>query len=106
MSLRREKVSELIKEMAAEFFARESDRTSIITITRTDISSDFQNATIYFTVFPEESEKAALFFAKRKRSEFKKYARKKIKMKRIPMFDFEIDMGEKNRQQIEKLSNK
>ena len=104
MSLRRDKVIELIKGLAAEFLSRESDRTSIITVTRADISSDFKNATIYFTVYPEKSEEAALFFAKRKRSEFKKYAREKINMKRIPFFDFEIDMGEKNRQQIDKLS--
>lgn len=81
----------LIKELAAEFFARESDKTSIITIIRADISNDFKNVTLYFTVYPEKSEKAALDFAKRKRGEFKKYVREKIKMKRIPFFDFEID---------------
>ena len=37
----------------------------------------------------------AVPFAKRKRTEFKKYARKKIRMKRIPSFDFDIDT-EKN----------
>lgn len=91
MSLRTEKVCKLIKGLAAEFLSRESDRTSVITVTRADVSSDFQNATIYFTVYPKESEKAALQFAKRRRSEFKKYAKEKIKMKRIPFFDFEID---------------
>ena len=106
MSLRRDKVIGLVKELAAEFFARESDRTSIITVTRADISSDFKNATLYFTVYPEKSEKAALDFAKRKRSEFKKYAREKINMKRIPFFDFEIDTGEKNRQHLDDLSKK
>lgn len=91
MSLRAEKICGLIKEAAAEFLSRESDSTSIITVTRADVSSDFKNATIYFTVYPKESENAALLFAKRKRREFKKYAREKIRMKRIPFFDFEID---------------
>jgi ribosome-binding factor A len=94
MSLRAEKISGLIVKLAAEFFARESDRTSIITVTRADVSDDFKNATLYFTVYPEKSEQAALDFAKRRRSEFKKYAREKINMKRIPFFDFEIDMGQ------------
>ena len=104
MSLRTEKVCELIKGLAAEFLARESDRTSIITVTRADVSNDLKNATVYFTVYPEKSEEAALLFAKRRRSEFKKYARDKMNMKPIPFFNFEIDEGEKNRQRIDELS--
>lgn len=91
MSLRRDKINGLVRELAAEFLSRESDNTSLITVTRSDISSDFKNATIYFTVYPQESGEAALLFAKRKRGAFKKYAREKINMKRIPFFDFEID---------------
>ena len=106
MSIRTEKILELVKKLAAEFFSREADKTSIITVTNANISDDLKNATIFFSVFPEDSEKAALNFAKRKRGEFKKYVRSKLRMKRIPFFDFEIDMGEKNRQKIEELSNK
>lgn len=91
MSFRKDKATRMIKKLAAEFFRTVSDRTSIITVTRADISSNFKEAKIYFTVYPQKSEKAALDFAKRKRSEFKKYAMEKIKMKQIPFFDFEID---------------
>ncbi len=95
MLVRTEKISRLIKKLAAEFLSKEADRTSIITITRANISKDLKNATIYLTIYPQASEKSALNFAKRKRTEFKKYARKKIRMKRIPSFDFNIDT-EKN----------
>lgn len=106
MSLRTDKVTELIKKLAAEFLSREADKSSIITVTNANISDDLKNATVFLSVFPESSEEAALNFAKRKRSEFKRFVRAKIKMKRIPFFEFEIDLGEKNRQRIDELSHK
>ena len=57
------------------------------------------------TVFPEIHEKTALEFAKRKRSEFKEFVKENSKLGRIPMMDFEIDFGEKNRQKIDSLLN-
>ncbi|PIT96708.1 hypothetical protein COT82_01745, partial [Candidatus Campbellbacteria bacterium CG10_big_fil_rev_8_21_14_0_10_35_52] len=84
MSDRTARISELIKKLAAEFLSKEADRSSIITVTRANISKDLKNATIYLTIYPQASEKSALNFAKRKRTEFKKYAREKIRIKRIP----------------------
>ncbi len=106
MSLRTEKVAELVKKLSAEFLSREADKSSIITVTNANISDDLKNATIFLSVFPENSEDAALNFAKRKRAELKRYVKSKLRMKRVPFFDFEIDYGEKNRQRIDELSNK
>lgn len=106
MSIRTERVSELIKKYAAEFLSREADKSAIITVTRVSVSDNLKNATVFFSVYPEVSEEAALNFTKRKRREFKKYVKAKIRIRRIPFFDFEIDMGEKNRQKIEGLSKK
>lgn len=106
MSLRTEKVTELIKKLSAEFLSREADKSSIITITNANISDDLKNATIFLSVFPEASEDSALNFAKRKRSELKKFVKSKLRMRRVPFFDFEIDYGEKNRQKIDELSKK
>jgi ribosome-binding factor A len=106
MSIRTERISELVKKYAAEFLSREADKSSIITVTNADISDDLKNATIFFSVYPEASEDVALNFAKRKRSEFKRFVKDKIRMKRIPFFDFELDLGEKNRRKIDELSNK
>lgn len=104
MTLRSEKVREYIKHLAAEFLERESDRTTMITVTDARVTKNFSRAIIFFTVFPEEKEEVALSFAKRHRSDLKDYAKKKLKMKRIPSFDFAIDKGEKNRQLIDELS--
>jgi ribosome-binding factor A len=103
---RSEKIIKIIKTAAAEFLQRESNGISLITVTGARLSNDEKYATILFTVLPEEKEAAALEFAKRMRSEFKEYVKTHTKLGRIPMFDFEIDLGEKHRQKIDLISLK
>lgn len=64
------------------------------------------------TVLPVEKEQAALDFARRMRTDMRKYVMKRLPVKVIPFFEIEIDYGEKNRQHIddllrqEKMANK
>jgi len=101
---RKIQISEVIAHTAAEFIKRESNRQSLITITRADISPDFKQATIFFTVFPESEEMHAIEFMKRNRKNFREYFKKKAKMKTLPIFDFEIDDADKHRLHIDELS--
>jgi ribosome-binding factor A len=101
---RRVRVAENLLHLAAEFFRTESNRQSLMTITKADVSPNFSESTIYFTVLPTEMEEHALNFAKRKRREFKQYVKKHTNMRRIPFFDFAIDEGEKHRQKIDAIS--
>lgn len=103
MSLRQDKVGNLIRELAGIFIQEESNKTSLITVTEASVSNDMKRATIFFTVFPAEKEEAVLDFLKRKRSEFHDYLKGKLETRSIPFVDFEIDRGEKNRQRIEEL---
>lgn len=105
MSIKNERTVEVIKDLAAKFLDYEGNKSSLITVTSLDISKDGKKCTIFFTVFPDNLQKTALEFAKRKRSEFKKYVQNNSKLGRIPFMDFEIDMGEKNRQKIDELLN-
>jgi ribosome-binding factor A len=100
---RTEKVANLIKELSAQFIERESNGTSLVTVTYATCSPDLKRATIFITVFPEDKEKAALDFAKRNRGELRDYLKKNIEIKNIPFVDIEIDKGEKNRQKIDEL---
>ena len=99
-------VSETIAHLAADFFARESNAQSLITVTHADVSPDIREVTIFFSVLPETYEQTVLAFAKRKRSEFREYLKKHSALQRLPTVDFEIDYGEKNRQRIEDLTRK
>ena len=103
MSLRQEKLKELIKDLAASFLQINSNGTSLITVTDANVSNDFRKSSVFFTVYPEGKEKEALDFTKRMRSEFRDYVKERTKMKLIPFFDFKIDEGEKNRQKIDEL---
>jgi len=87
--------------LAADFFARESNRESLITVTRADISPDLMSAMVYFSVFPETMEKGALDFAKRARTDFREYLKTKSVLKFLPSIDFALDYGEKNRQRVD-----
>lgn len=97
------KVANLIKEKAAEFLLKESSRASLITVTSATVSPDLKRATVFITVLPEEKEKTALLFAKRKRAEMREFLKKHMTTKTLPFLDVEIDRGEKNRQKIDEL---
>jgi len=102
-STRQKRVSELIREVAAQMITRETNGTSLVTVTNVDISPDLKQCTVYVTVFPEDASDSALNFLKRKRKELKAEVRKKSNMRNVPFFDFDIDQGEKNRQKIEEI---
>ncbi len=105
-TLRQERASEQLKRLAADFLEMESNKTTLITVTRADISKDFKNATLYITVLPEERESQALDFARRKLTPLRNYVKSKMKFRVLPFFNFEIDIGEKTRRKIDELSKK
>ena len=103
-STRHTQVSEMLTQTAAEYFAREGNGASLITITRTDLSADMHKALIYLSVLPVESEMSVLHFARRSRTEFRQYINKHTRIGRAPTVDFLIDTGEKNRLRIDELT--
>jgi ribosome-binding factor A len=105
MSIQDERVKDQLKQLAAKFLSLEGNMSSLITITQVVMSKDRKSATIFFTVFPEQFEKTALEFAKRKRSEFKHYVKENVRFGKIPFIEFAIDAGEKNRQRIDEISS-
>lgn len=100
---RSQKLIKIIQKAAADFMQVESNGASLVTITNVRLSNDEKYATILFTVLPEEKQEAVLEFTKRMRSEFKQYVKANTKIGRIPMFDFQIDLGEKHRQKIDTI---
>lgn len=102
---RDKKMEEVLRELASKFLLEESGNNSLITVTSVKVSGDLKYATIYFTTYPEGSENFALEFLKRKRSDFREYIKENSRIARVPFIDFEIDLGEKNRQLIDNISN-
>lgn len=105
-SERQQKVEQQILALAQDFFQRESSGLSMITVTRTDVSRDLRNGTIFITVLPEDKEVPAINFAKRMRGEMRHYIMKRLPIKVIPFFEVELDYGEKNRIHVDELLRK
>ena len=106
MPTRNERIAEILRDMGARFLSINGNGSSLMTVTSVKLTRDEKRATIFFTVFPENFQKTALEFAKRKRGQFKKFVKENAKLGKIPQVDFEIDLGEKNRQKIDSLLNK
>lgn len=105
-SRRQTQVEEALAHLAGDFLARESNVQALITVTHAEITPNFKEVAVFFSVLPQTSEKAALAFAKRSRSDFREYIKHHTLLHPIPVVDFEIDFGEKNRQRIDELTRK
>lgn len=101
---RKEKITAVVSHAASDFIERESNGKSLITVTNVMLSTDFQKATIFVTVFPDQEEEKALDFLKRNLNEFRDFVKRKTRLQYIPWFDFQIDDGEKSRQRIDEIS--
>jgi ribosome-binding factor A len=101
-----EKLKDQIHKWAAEFLQRESTGQSLITVTDVKITKEAKEATILFTVLPEDKEEVALEFARRQLHDFREYMNEKVKTGRMPYFHFDLDRGEKHRQRIDEITIK
>lgn len=103
MKDRKEQIKQKVKELTANFLSRESNNTSLITVTDANISPDFKNATVFITVMPQSKEEEVLNFTKRQGKNLREYLKKNMHIKVIPFIVVAIDKGEKNRQKIDEL---
>jgi len=98
-----QKVKEILRALAADFFSRTSNRQSLITVTDVELLSHGGRANILVTVLPEDAEIKAVEFANRQLTDFREYVKKNSRIARIPYFEVKIDIGEKNRQRMDEL---
>ena len=92
-----------LQQLASEFIATQSNRTSLITVTDTNLTNRGSVVTFYVSVFPEEAEGPALGFLMRKRGECKEYIKQHSNGKHVPHVEFVLDTGEKKRQRVDEL---
>lgn len=103
---RKERMVSEICHHSADFFHKNSNRQSLITVTRCDIASNLKTATVFISVLPADHEIEALRFAQRQAGQIRNYITDHVKMGRVPYIDVMIDGGEKNRQKIDEIINK
>lgn len=104
MTQRQDRLNELMREIAADFVRDISNKQSLITITRADISPDIRSCTIFFTTIPAEQQQIAEDFLNRHGSELRGYVKSRLSIKRLPYFKFKVDLGERHRQHLDQIS--
>ena len=104
MSIKDEREEHMLTELAARYVAREAGRESLITPTRTILSKNRRNATIFVSVYPNEATDLALAFLTRHKDLFREDLKKTSRLARLPYITFELDRGERNRQRLDELS--
>ncbi|MFT6361380.1 MAG: ribosome-binding factor A [Candidatus Paceibacteria bacterium] len=100
---RLEKLNKELQKAFGTFVERESNRQSLVTITRCDISPDLSNVIVFVSVFPTDHEDQVIKFLNRRKWDAREFLKKKVVIRVIPFVDFQLDFGEKNRQHIDKL---
>lgn len=100
------KIGLTLRNIAQTFFQKESSGTSLITVTKANISRDLKNTDIYITVLPKSKEGQALSFAKRMRTDLRTEIKNKLKIRTIPNVEIKIDEGEIARQMMDNVLRK
>lgn len=102
-NIRAERLAEYVKEVVSDFISRESNHSSLITVTRVDLDNSLKTGKVLISVYPEDKESEVINFLKRRRSDVRDHLKKKIRTRIIPFIDFLIDEGEKNRRRVDEL---
>ena len=102
-ALKKEKMEEILRKLAADFILRESTPASLITVTRVEMAPSGKAASLYFTTLPEKEEDTALKFLMRKGGEFHTFIRENSRIGIVPQFTWRIDYGERNRQRLDEI---
>ena len=90
------RVESLILECVAEFLARESNRTSLITATDIQLTRDKRCATISLSVLPDTESAKAVAFANRKAPGLYDFIRSRVRLRTIPRVRFVSESKEKS----------
>lgn len=100
------KLNKELQKAFGAFVERESNKESLITVTRCDISPDLKNVIVFISVFPEDKEDSVIKFLERRKWDAREYIKSRITTRVIPFVDFQIDYGDKNRRHIDSLLKK
>ena len=90
MTKQDERLIAAIHTAAAEFINRESNRNSLITVTKVAMR-DEKHAQIFISVYPQKDVAAAVDFLSRQHKEFLSFVKKTVKLHFIPKLEFMAD---------------
>jgi ribosome-binding factor A len=96
----RGRAESVIRRVIDEYISKNSGGQSLITITSIDQADRSNNVTIRVSVLPENQENAVIDFLTRNVTDIRNNIKEKTRVGMLPFLSFEIDKGEKHRQEI------
>lgn len=107
MSLRTEKVNELLRQEVSQILLKEVNfEDALVTIINVETSSDLKQAKIKVSVIPTEKKEKVLEIIRKNIFDIQQILNKKLCMKNVPKLIFEIDKIEEKAQKIEEILTK
>ena len=100
---RDERTISTLKKLTAEWLNQTMPAGVLVTVTGFNLSRDHEHATVLVSVFPENREQETEEIFRKHGHELHDYLGKHVRTRQIPFVKLAIDLGEKNRQQVEKL---
>jgi len=107
MSLRIEKVNQLLKQQVSQILLKEVDfGRSLVTIISVDTSPDLKQAKIKISIIPTKENEQVLRVIQKNIFGVQQELNKKLYMKPVPKIRFEIDKIEEKAQEVERILGK
>lgn len=105
MSVRTEKVNELIKNELGMIFVRELEfpKGCLVTVTRVTSDQDMKNARVFLSVFPPEKMKEILTMVKRRTPYIQSLLNHKLVMRFVPNLHYSPDTENEEVESMERL---
>lgn len=93
----------IVRKLVDDYITRNSGGQSLITITSIEQADRSNNVMIRVSVLPERQENAVIDFLRRNAKEIRDYIKENSALGMLPFLSFELDLGEKHRQDIFKI---
>ncbi len=100
---RQEKMNRELTRVFANYIERESNKQSLITVTRCIITPNYKSVMVYLSILPQDKSDVAVAFLNRHKQSARDYIKQHLRMRVIPFVEFVVDTGELNRQRIDQL---
>jgi ribosome-binding factor A len=101
--IRDERTISTLKRFTAEWLNQNMPAGTLVTVTNFRLSRDHEGATVFVSVLPETKEEEVRESFRKQGHDLHDYLGKNIRMGHIPFVNLDIDYGEKNRRQVEKI---
>lgn len=93
----------IVRKLIDQYISRHAGGQSLITITSMEQADRSNNVHILLTVLPETQENAVIDFLRRNAKDIREYIKDNSALGMLPFVTFDIDKGEKHRQDIFKI---